>query len=146
MYTDNALLFPEEAIPVLEDKRGYRWQELVQRVRELPEQHEERLAFMLFMMRLNGCMDCETDCYRAMRGCVACSLQSLRRYKGSDDELLAGFARALADIREYALENALQNAGDSFSLLFPPTQHSLPLMPARIPAPAFGEVALASIP
>ena len=64
MYTENALLFPEDAIPLLEDKRGWQWQQLVQRVEDLPAQHEERLAFMLFMMRMNGCMDCETDCYR----------------------------------------------------------------------------------
>ena len=108
MYTDNALLFPEEAIPILKEHRGWQWQQLVQRMEELPAHHEERLAFMLFMMRLNGCMDCETDCYRAMRGCRACSLQSLRRYKGSDEELIASFEEALIDIQDYTRVDTTQ--------------------------------------
>jgi hypothetical protein len=56
---------------------------------------------MLMMIRLNGCLECETDSYRAMRGCDACALQTLRRYKGSDSDLLNKFDEALQDIREY---------------------------------------------
>ena len=141
MYTDNALLFPEDAIPLLEDKRGWQWQQLVQRIESLPPQHEERLAFMLFMMRLNGCMDCETDCYRAMRGCHACSLQSLRRYKGSDDELLAGFENALVDIREYSQTS--RNQG--LCRQRPPYQHCLPFVLSSNNNPTVHHIALASI-
>ncbi len=115
MYTNNSLLFPEDAIPILEDKRGYQWQQLVRRVQALPADHEARLAFMLCMMRLNGCMDCETDCYRAMRGCYACSLQNLRRYKGSDEELLGEYEKALDDVRDY-LQGDLCNAGTPSAL------------------------------
>lgn len=141
MYTDNALLFPEDAIPLLENKRGWQWQQLVQRIESLPPQHEERLAFMLFMMRLNGCMDCETDCYRAMRGCHACSLQSLRRYKGSDDELLAGFESALVDVREYSQTSRNQRLCKQH----PPYQHCLPFVLSSNSNPAVHHIALASI-
>ena len=88
MYTDNALLFPRHAIPALKSLRGPEWQALVERVLALPETHEETLAFMLMMIRLNGCLDCETDSYRAMRGCAPCAQQTLRRYKGRDTDLL----------------------------------------------------------
>jgi hypothetical protein len=71
----------------------------------LPETHEETLAFMLMMTRLNGCVSCETDSYRAMRGCAACTIQTLRRFKGSDEDLIEKFADALADIRSFAINN-----------------------------------------
>jgi hypothetical protein len=104
MYADNALLFPRNVIPTLRRLRGPEWQRLVERVANLPECHEETLAFMLMMIRLNGCLGCETDSYRAMRGCAACAQQTLRRYKGSDNELLEMFDRALADVQIFARE------------------------------------------
>jgi hypothetical protein len=36
-----------------------------------------------------------------MRGCKACSKQSLRRYKGSDLELLSIYQQALEDVQQY---------------------------------------------
>ncbi len=102
MYTDNELLFPRHVIPTLKRLRGPKWKELVERVETLPENHEETLAFMLMMIRIDGCMACETDSYRAMRGCTACAHQTLRRFKGSDEELLALYESALQDIRLFA--------------------------------------------
>ena len=81
--------------------RGEQWQELVNRVMQLPEMHPEVLAFMLMMVRFDGCMACETDSYRAMRGCHLCAMQMLRRYKGSAAELIRLYERALADVHEY---------------------------------------------
>ncbi len=101
MYTKNELLFPHYAISRLRDARGDEWRALVDRVASLPETHEDVLSFMLMMIRLNGCMACETDSYRAMRGCSMCSLQTLRRAKETDAELVALFQRAQADVRRY---------------------------------------------
>jgi hypothetical protein len=102
LYTNNELLFPHSAIPSLRKLRGPKWRELVERILKLPETHEETLALMLMMIRLNGCMVCETDSYRAMRGCAACAVQTLRRHKGEDDELLELFEQALDDVRAFA--------------------------------------------
>ncbi len=102
MYTNNELMFPHYVIPSLRKLRGPQWQELVDHVTSLTEFHEETLAFMLMMVRLNGCVSCETDSYRAMRGCAACAHQTLRRYKGEDDELIAAYEQALADVRKFA--------------------------------------------
>jgi hypothetical protein len=105
MYTDNELLFPHDVIPSLVDLRGDAWQQLIERVMALTECHEETLALMLAMIRLNGCMACETDSFRAMRGCKACAHQTLRRHKGPDTELIHEFDVALCDIRVYAQDN-----------------------------------------
>jgi hypothetical protein len=102
MYTTNELMFPHHIIPSLKKVRGPRWQALVERVMILPEYHEETLAFMLMMVKLNGCVGCETDSYRAMKGCIACVYQTLRRYKGDDEELISTFHQALLDVRRFA--------------------------------------------
>jgi hypothetical protein len=101
MYTANELLFPRHVIPSLRNLRGESWACLVDRVVSREEGHEENMAFMLMMIRLNGCVICETDSYRAMRGCMACAIQVMRRYKGTDEELVGLFEQALADVREY---------------------------------------------
>jgi hypothetical protein len=109
MYTQNELLFPNYVIPALRDMRGVEWRRLVDQVTSLPETHPEHLAFMLMMIRMDGCMECETDSYRAMRGCVLCATQMLRRYKGNDRELLASYQQALDDILTH-LEEQSQEA------------------------------------
>lgn len=107
MYTNNEILFPHHAIASLRKLRGERWNALVERVLTLPETHEETLAFMLMMIRLNGCLACETDSYRAMRGCAPCAQQTLRRFKGADEELLELYDQALQDVRDFASHNSL---------------------------------------
>lgn len=109
MYTDNALLFPRHVIPTLRHLRGPEWDGLIDRIVALPETHEETLAFMLMMIRLNLCLACETDSYRAMRGCTPCAQQTLRRFKGDDRELLSLFESALADVRAFATTNTRWN-------------------------------------
>jgi hypothetical protein len=106
MYTDNELLFPVYIIQVLRDMRGDEWRDLVDRVVSLPETHPEALAFVLAMIHLNGCMECETDSYRAMRGCAMCATQTLHRYKGPDEELLEAYAQALVDVEDHLAQQA----------------------------------------
>ncbi len=113
MYAFNELLFPPETISMLRQLRGETWRSLVDKVLSLPEDHPESLAFSLMMIRLDGCLACETDSYRAMRGCTPCSRQTLRRFKGPDYDLKARYLEALEDMREYleaAPEAALPRA------------------------------------
>jgi hypothetical protein len=98
MYVNTEILFPNYVIPVLRDLRGPEWRNLIDRVGSLPEDNPEVLAFVLMMLRINGCMECETDSYRAMRGCAMCATQTLHRYKGSDADLLKIYSKALVDI------------------------------------------------
>lgn len=104
MYADNELLFPPHAIPHLKEGRGDKWRELVEEVMVLPEDNPRALALSLTMIRLDGCMTCETDSYRAMRGCIPCALQTLRRFKGSDEDLLKRYQTALEDVKAYLEE------------------------------------------
>lgn len=101
MYTNNDLLFPNYVIPLLRDRRGTDWHRLVDRVMSLPDSHPEVAAFVLMMIRLNDCLECETDSYRAMRGCAMCAAQTLRRYKGQDSSLLAAYEAALEDVNAF---------------------------------------------
>jgi hypothetical protein len=110
MYTNNELLFPNYVIPMLRDMRGSEWRELVDRVVNLPPGHPELLAFSLMMIRLNGCLECETDSYRAMRGCAMCALQTLRRYKGTDRDLLKIYEKALAEVQVFVTEQEAESA------------------------------------
>ena len=50
------------------------------------------------MIRLDGCMTCQADSYRAMRGCTACARQAVLRFRGSDQELIKLYDRARKDI------------------------------------------------
>lgn len=95
------LLFPPHLIPGLRDLRGEEWQELVDHVSLLPETHADTLAFCLMMIRLNACLGCVSGSYRFMRGCELCSQQTISRYQGTDEELIAEFYRAKDDLARY---------------------------------------------
>jgi hypothetical protein len=103
MYADNELLFPPVVIPRLRHSRGKAWQSLVDRVSRLPQDNPESLAFCLMMIHLDGCLKCETDSYRAMRGCTACARQALRRHKGSDQDLMERYQGALEEVRSHLM-------------------------------------------
>ena len=105
MYTDNEILFPHYAIPALRNTRGRAWMKLIDRLSGKAETSVEVIALMSLMIELNGCLACETDSYRAMRGCSPCAQQTLRRFKGSDEELISMYNESVTRIRE--LEIAL---------------------------------------
>jgi hypothetical protein len=92
------MLFPPRVIPFLADLRGPEWQQLVRYVMSQPQDHPETLGFMLMMIRLDGCMTCHADSYRAMRGCTLCAQQSVARFKGSDHDLIVLWQQACRDI------------------------------------------------
>ena len=103
MYTDNEILFPHYAIPALRNTRGPAWSQLIDRLAGKDETSIEVIALMALMIELNGCLACETDSYRAMRGCASCAKQTLRRFKGSDDELISMYDESVARLRELEL-------------------------------------------
>ena len=107
MYAENELLFPAQVIPQLRQSRGEEWQDLVDQVTQLPEDHPQSLGFALMMVRLNGCLSCETDSYRAMRGCLSCARQVLHRHKGNDSSLVLRYQRAVVEVSGYLDEMAL---------------------------------------
>lgn len=103
MYADNEILFPHYAIPALRNLRGQKWRQLIDKIATKRETSVEVIALMSVMIELNGCLPCETDSYRAMRGCTACARQTLRRFKGSDEELVSAYESFVAKLRELDL-------------------------------------------
>ncbi len=98
---DTDLLFPAHVIGELSDLRHSAWHELIARVAAAGPDSSEETAFILMMVRLNGCGSCNTDSYRAMQGCNACSHQTLKRFRGSDEELANLFEMAYFEVQEH---------------------------------------------
>lgn len=101
MYAENELLFPFRIVFHLQHVQNNAWRSLAEKVACLPENHPESLAFCLMMIRLNGCLKCETDCYRAMRGCLACTRQTLHRLRIGEAELRQRYEAALKTVNHY---------------------------------------------
>ena len=99
MYQKDAeVLFPARVIILLRHLRGEKWQQLVEHVLAQPESSPDTLAFGLMMIRLNGCLTCHADSYRALRGCTQCASQIVNRFRGADDDLIQMWEVARAEI------------------------------------------------
>ena len=105
MYVNTEIMFPPAVIPALRNSAGSEWRGLVDEVSDLEETEAESLAFSLMMIRVAGCLECETDSYRAMRGCTACAVQSVRRFRSNERELLKLYKAALKDVRGYLAQS-----------------------------------------
>jgi len=98
------LLFPSRAIEPLRKLRGEQWENLINYLVELDQKDPQRVAFVLFMVRMGGCTTCQSDSYRAMRGCILCSTNTIKRYKGTDQILIELYNEALKDLSKYMKE------------------------------------------
>lgn len=101
MYPDSEILFPPRCIPQLRNLRGEKWARLVDRLVQLPDQHEDVLGFSLMMIRLSSCLTCDLDSYRASLGCCTCARRTVGGFKGSDDEIIRLFEEARDEVRRY---------------------------------------------
>ena len=101
MYNeDTELIFPNRVIPKLRDLRGVAWRNLVDKVSQLEETAPDQDAFVLMMARVDGCLTCNADSFRAMKGCTLCAQDAVRRFRGDDKELLGMFKEARKDLDE----------------------------------------------
>ena len=108
MYqSDTEMLFPMRVVPALKHLRGPAWRELAAMVAERPDGDEATLAFGLMMIRLNGCLNCHADSYRAMRGCTTCAQQAVLRYKDTDEALVGLYRKAGRDVALYLEDGTL---------------------------------------
>ena len=97
--SDTELFFPMRVIPSLSQVRGKEWEALVERVSNANE--IEKIAFSDLIIKLAGCQGCDADSFRAMRGCTQCSRMIVKRYKGTDRELVEQFEQCLKDVDEF---------------------------------------------
>lgn len=100
-HSDTEILFPMRVGPSLKDLRGETWRQVVSEACGAPEDSVPQLAFSLMLIRVNGCLTCHTDCYRAMRGCSVCASMAVRRFRGSDEELRALYEDAKWEVSSY---------------------------------------------
>jgi hypothetical protein len=102
MYnSDTELLFPLRVIPELRSLRGPVWRDLVDQVTAPESDPLDQMAFVLVMVRLGGCVPCNADSFRAMRGCTQCARQTVRRFKGTDQELVNQFQAARKEVKNH---------------------------------------------
>ncbi len=102
MYNSEAeLLFPLRAAPDLEDLRSPEWRKLIQLITRSDADPLDQFGFVYMMVKLGGCVSCNSDSFRAMKGCAACARQTIRRYRGSDQELLNLFNASKKEVVNY---------------------------------------------
>jgi hypothetical protein len=108
MYNpDTDLLFPARAILPLSDERGEAWRDLVTAVERSGQDSLDQTAFILMMARMNVCSTCNSDSYRAMNGCILCAKQTLKRFHGSDADLMELLQTAKNEVEQYQQINGL---------------------------------------
>ncbi|MCB9159000.1 MAG: hypothetical protein R2851_17295 [Caldilineaceae bacterium] len=103
------LLFPAHLISSLRDLRGEEWRDLVDRVAALPETHVDSLAFVLMMIELDGCLKCNSNNYKFLRGCYLCATQTVQSYKGTDTDLLELYRKAHEELNLYLEQGVRHN-------------------------------------
>ena len=96
---DTEFLFPMRAIGALAEMRGKDWGKLVKKLDTLPQTDEAKIAFSLLMIKLAGCVGCTADSFRAMRGCTQCARLVIKRYKGTDEELIDLYKASIKDVK-----------------------------------------------
>lgn len=99
MQSKAELLFPAHLISSLRDLRGPEWRDLVDRVSTLSETHPDSLSFVLMMIELDGCMKCNSNNYKFLRGCFLCATQTAQSFKGTDQDLLKLYDKAQATLK-----------------------------------------------
>ncbi|MCE1255521.1 MAG: hypothetical protein LWX83_18475 [Anaerolineae bacterium] len=110
MYnTDTELLYPMRVTPMLRNIREAEWAQLVDRVTSRDADSNEQVAFTLMMVKLDGCANCNTDSFRAMRGCTQCARQNIKRFRGNDQELIKQFAQAKSEVDRYLKSRNVQD-------------------------------------
>jgi predicted secreted protein len=102
MYNpDTELLFPLRVAPTLRNLRGEEWRQLIDRVTAADADPLDQAGFALLMVRMNSCLTCTADSFRAMRGCTACARQTVRRFRGEDSDLVNQFEAARGEVARY---------------------------------------------
>lgn len=102
MYNDDTeILFPSRIIPSLKGMHGKNWDDLINKVITGGQESQEHIAFVLMMVKIGGCASCNADSFRAMKGCTQCAKQTIRRFRGDDQELHQSYQEALEETQVF---------------------------------------------
>ena len=108
LNSDTDMLFPLRAIPQLSDLRGTEWKNLIERLSDAKTDQAQKIAFTHMVVKQAGCSSCNADSFRAMRGCTQCSRMVIKRFKGSDAELIKVYQESLKEVTEYFTKRSQQ--------------------------------------
>jgi hypothetical protein len=102
MYnSDTELLFPLRVAPTLNTMRGEEWTTLLDQVSSAQASLADQMSIVLMMVRLDGCVGCSSDSFRAMKGCTQCARQNIKRFRGNDRELVELFVQTHKEVDQY---------------------------------------------
>jgi hypothetical protein len=113
MYnSDTEVLFPSRVIPQLRSLHGGAWQGIIDRITAADSVPIERYAFVLMMVRMCGCVGCNADSFRAMRGCTQCARQTVRRIRGGDREVMDQFQQMQREVEAHLQKSRADSLSD----------------------------------
>jgi hypothetical protein len=116
MYNeDTELLFPLRVIPSLEGLRGNGWDQLLADVMKADDPIKQK-AFVLLMVRMGGCLTCNSDSFRAMRGCTQCAQRTVKRIRDDDEELFRQFQSNYDEVQAFLLNRGISAENEKLSL------------------------------
>ena len=98
-------LFPTFALPKLGRMRGRRWSRLVERVANLPATDPEHMAYTLMMRRLSHLVGPRDSHVCFEPGCVTCALDVLKRYQGSERDLMQEYHTTLNEVKAFVVQS-----------------------------------------
>lgn len=98
---DTDLIFPLRVLPSIADAHDAEWKALVDFTVSAAADEVDRLSVVLTMARLSGCVSCNSDSFRAMRGCTQCALQTIRRQHMSGVDLRKQVTQNRKEVESY---------------------------------------------
>jgi hypothetical protein len=113
MYNpDTEVLFPLRVLPMLRQLHGDEWRILIEHISSDDCPPLDLYAFVLMMVRLCGCIGCNADSFRAMRGCTQCAKQSVKRFRGGEREILEQFGLMKKEVGAYTLRSMADSSSE----------------------------------
>jgi hypothetical protein len=111
MYAKSELLVPHSSIADLKGLHGEGWDVMVHRVAALPELHLDSLAFVLMMVQLCQCTNCDMGSYKASLGCSTCAQRAITGNGNGGDNWTKHLETARAEVAAYltCVESVGQN-------------------------------------
>jgi len=102
MYNpDTEIIFPLRVLPLIADTHDANWKALVASVCARDADALQKMGLVLTLARLAGCASCNSDSFRAMRGCTLCAQQTMRRQHISGNELRHLFDQNCIEVQKY---------------------------------------------
>jgi hypothetical protein len=112
MYNpETEILFPAYLIPELREVRGEKWKHFIDSFSDSPDRAKLESGLVLFLVKQGGCIGCNADSFRAMRGCKLCSQQTIKRYKGSDQSIIDQVQSAKTEMEHWLKNKKIKEPG-----------------------------------